>query len=43
MQKLVWRNLSAGIDEMYRIINRNAEVKKLRKFVPELSANDVTK
>ena len=43
MQKLVWRNLSAGVDELYRIVNRSAEVKKLQKFVPELSVKDVTR
>uniref|UniRef100_A0A4W6FJV8 L-2-hydroxyglutarate dehydrogenase, mitochondrial n=1 Tax=Lates calcarifer TaxID=8187 RepID=A0A4W6FJV8_LATCA len=41
LQKLVLRNITYGIGEMYRGINIGAQVKILQKYIPELSLNDV--
>lgn len=41
LQKLVLRNITYGIGEMYRGININAQVKLLQKYIPEISPSDV--
>uniref|UniRef100_A0A3Q3B2D1 L-2-hydroxyglutarate dehydrogenase, mitochondrial n=1 Tax=Kryptolebias marmoratus TaxID=37003 RepID=A0A3Q3B2D1_KRYMA len=41
LQKLIFRNVTYGIGEMYRGVFTGAQVKILRKFIPELSLNDV--
>ncbi|XP_051252006.1 L-2-hydroxyglutarate dehydrogenase, mitochondrial [Dicentrarchus labrax] len=41
LQKLVLRNITYGIGEMYRGVVTGAQVKILRKYIPELSPNDV--
>ncbi|XP_049917057.1 L-2-hydroxyglutarate dehydrogenase, mitochondrial [Epinephelus moara] len=41
LQKLVLRNITYGIGEMYRGININAQVKLLQKYIPEISSSDV--
>ncbi|KAM4664823.1 L-2-hydroxyglutarate dehydrogenase, mitochondrial isoform 1-T1 [Discoglossus pictus] len=41
LRKLVLKNLSYGIGEMYRACFLSAQVKELQKFVPELSINDI--
>ncbi|XP_026154984.1 L-2-hydroxyglutarate dehydrogenase, mitochondrial [Mastacembelus armatus] len=41
LQKLVMRNLSYGIGEMYRGLNIRAQVKNLQKYIPEISPSDV--
>ncbi|XP_057716044.1 L-2-hydroxyglutarate dehydrogenase, mitochondrial isoform X1 [Corythoichthys intestinalis] len=41
LQKLVLRNISYGIGEMYRGIFIGAQVKILQKYIPELSRSDV--
>ncbi|XP_002128749.2 L-2-hydroxyglutarate dehydrogenase, mitochondrial [Ciona intestinalis] len=43
LQKLVFRNFSAGINELYRVANMNAQVKLLQRFIPELKKEDVVK
>ncbi|XP_044292307.1 L-2-hydroxyglutarate dehydrogenase, mitochondrial isoform X2 [Varanus komodoensis] len=39
--KLVFRNLSYGMGEMYRACFLTAQVKQLQKFVPEVTVNDI--
>lgn len=39
--KLVLRNLSYGLSEMYRACFLSAQVKQLQKFIPEVTINDV--
>ncbi|NXP75107.1 L2HDH protein, partial [Ramphastos sulfuratus] len=39
--KLVLRNLSYGLSEMYRACFLSAQVKELQKFIPEVTINDV--
>ncbi|XP_061468577.1 L-2-hydroxyglutarate dehydrogenase, mitochondrial isoform X3 [Rhineura floridana] len=39
--KLVLRNFSYGIGEMYRACFLSAQVKQLQKFIPEVTVNDV--
>ncbi|TDG99220.1 hypothetical protein EPR50_G00207870 [Perca flavescens] len=41
LQKLVMRNITYGIGEMYRGIFIGAQVKILQKYIPELSRSDV--
>ncbi|KAF3700905.1 L-2-hydroxyglutarate dehydrogenase, mitochondrial [Channa argus] len=41
LQKLVLRNITYGIGEMYRGIFIGAQVKILQKYIPELSLSDV--
>ncbi|XP_049596799.1 L-2-hydroxyglutarate dehydrogenase, mitochondrial isoform X1 [Syngnathus scovelli] len=41
LQKLVLRNISYGMGEMYRGIFIGAQVKILQKYIPELSRSDV--
>ncbi|XP_029899895.1 L-2-hydroxyglutarate dehydrogenase, mitochondrial [Myripristis murdjan] len=41
LQRLVMKNISYGIGEMYRGIYINAQVKILQKYIPELSLSDV--
>ena len=39
--KLVLRNIRAGIGELWRTFNLNAQVKDLQRFVPELTRADI--
>ncbi|XP_065539627.1 L-2-hydroxyglutarate dehydrogenase, mitochondrial isoform X6 [Lathamus discolor] len=39
--KLVLRNVSYGLSEMYRACFLSAQVKQLQKFIPEVTVNDV--
>ncbi|XP_071601213.1 L-2-hydroxyglutarate dehydrogenase, mitochondrial isoform X3 [Heliangelus exortis] len=39
--KLVLRNLSYGLSEIYRAVFLSAQVKQLQKFIPEVTVNDV--
>ncbi|XP_072193445.1 L-2-hydroxyglutarate dehydrogenase, mitochondrial isoform X1 [Excalfactoria chinensis] len=39
--RLVLRNLSYGLSEMYRACFLSAQVKELQKFIPEVTVNDV--
>ncbi|KAM9556489.1 L-2-hydroxyglutarate dehydrogenase, mitochondrial isoform 2-T2 [Guaruba guarouba] len=39
--KLVLRNMSYGVNEMYRACFLSAQVKQLQKFIPEVTVNDV--
>lgn len=39
--KLVLRNLSYGLNEIYRACFLSAQVKELQKFIPEVTVNDV--
>ncbi|XP_059208962.1 L-2-hydroxyglutarate dehydrogenase, mitochondrial [Centropristis striata] len=41
LQKLVLKNITYGIGEMYRGIFINAQVKILQKYIPQLSLSDV--
>lgn len=41
LQKLVMRNMTYGIGEMYRGVFIGAQVKILQKYIPELSLSDV--
>lgn len=41
LQKLVMRNITYGIGEMYRGVFIGAQVKILQKYIPELSLSDV--
>ncbi|XP_039598221.1 L-2-hydroxyglutarate dehydrogenase, mitochondrial isoform X1 [Polypterus senegalus] len=41
LQKLVYRNITYGIGEMYRSLIISAQVKLLQKYIPELSSSDV--
>lgn len=41
LQKLVLRNMTYGIGEMYRGVFIGAQVKILQKYIPELSLSDV--
>ncbi|KAK2826604.1 hypothetical protein Q5P01_020818 [Channa striata] len=41
LQKLVLRNITYGIGEMYRGVFIGAQVKLLQKYIPELSLSDV--
>ena len=41
LQKLAFKNLKAGMGEMYRGINIAATVRELQKFVPTLRTCDV--
>ena len=38
---MVLRNIRAGIGELWRTFNLNAQVKDLQRFVPELKREDV--
>ena len=40
---LVLRNIRAGIGELWRTFNLNAQVKDLQRFVPELQRADVVR
>nr|XP_022914585.1 L-2-hydroxyglutarate dehydrogenase, mitochondrial [Onthophagus taurus] len=40
-QKLAYKFLSAGLDEMYRSIFIDKQVKMLQKFIPDVTINDV--
>ncbi|XP_017943886.1 L-2-hydroxyglutarate dehydrogenase, mitochondrial [Manacus vitellinus] len=39
--KLVLRNVSYGVGEMYRACSLSAQVKQLQRFIPEVTTNDV--
>ncbi|XP_028251565.1 L-2-hydroxyglutarate dehydrogenase, mitochondrial [Parambassis ranga] len=41
LQKLIMRNITYGIGEMYRGVFIGAQVKNLQKYIPELSLSDV--
>uniref|UniRef100_A0A1A7WF78 L-2-hydroxyglutarate dehydrogenase, mitochondrial n=3 Tax=Iconisemion striatum TaxID=60296 RepID=A0A1A7WF78_9TELE len=41
LQKLILRNVTYGVGEMYRGVFIGAQVKILQKYIPELSLNDV--
>ncbi|XP_040915947.1 L-2-hydroxyglutarate dehydrogenase, mitochondrial [Toxotes jaculatrix] len=41
LQKLVMRNITYGVGEMYRGVFIGAQVKILQKYIPELSLSDV--
>ncbi|KAM9354172.1 L-2-hydroxyglutarate dehydrogenase, mitochondrial [Pholidichthys leucotaenia] len=41
LQKLVMRNITYGVGEMYRGLFIGEQVKILQKYIPELSSNDV--
>jgi len=41
--KLVLRNIRAGIGELWRTFNLNAQVKDLQRFVPEITRNDIVR
>ena len=41
LQKIVLRNIPAGVSEIYRIVNRSAQIKALQRFIPELKTSDV--
>ncbi|KAG8449161.1 hypothetical protein GDO86_016003, partial [Hymenochirus boettgeri] len=43
LQKLVLKNFSYGLGEMYRAFCLSAQIKELQKFIPELSINDVAR
>uniref|UniRef100_A0A6I8RGF5 L-2-hydroxyglutarate dehydrogenase, mitochondrial n=1 Tax=Xenopus tropicalis TaxID=8364 RepID=A0A6I8RGF5_XENTR len=43
LHKLVLKNLSYGMGEMYRAFFLNAQLKELQKFIPELSFNDIAR
>lgn len=43
LRKLAWRHLGYGIQEMYKGIYINAQVKQLQRFVPILKSEDVTR
>ena len=39
--KLVLKNIGAGVGELWRTFNLNAQVKDLQRFVPELQRGDI--
>ncbi|XP_074400217.1 L-2-hydroxyglutarate dehydrogenase, mitochondrial isoform X2 [Zonotrichia albicollis] len=39
--KLVLRNVSYGLGELYRAFSLSAQVRQLQRFIPELTTNDV--
>lgn len=41
LQKIVLKNIPAGLSEIYRIINKRAQIKGLQRFIPELKVSDV--
>jgi len=41
LQKIVLKNIPAGMSEVYRIINKRAQIKGLQRFIPELKVSDV--
>ena len=41
--KLVLKNIGAGMGELWRTINLNAQVKDLQRFVPEITRDDITR
>ncbi|NXA70998.1 L2HDH protein, partial [Mohoua ochrocephala] len=41
--KLVLRNVSHGLGELYRAFSLSAQVKQLQKFIPEVTTNDVVR
>lgn len=41
LQKLILRNITYGVGEMYRGVFIGAQVKILQKYIPELSLSDV--
>ncbi|CAI5695730.1 unnamed protein product [Oreochromis niloticus] len=41
LQKLIMRNITYGVGEMYRGLFIGAQVKNLQKYIPELSLSDV--
>ncbi|NXD11728.1 L2HDH protein, partial [Nothocercus nigrocapillus] len=41
--KLVLRNLSYGLGEMYRACFVSAQVKQLQRFIPEVTVNDIVR
>ncbi|XP_012672571.2 L-2-hydroxyglutarate dehydrogenase, mitochondrial [Clupea harengus] len=43
LQKLVMKNITYGLGEMYRGVFIGAQVKLLQKFIPELSLSDVVR
>lgn len=43
LQKLVMRNVWFGVGEMYRAVFTGAQVKLLKKYIPELQPSDVVR
>lgn len=43
LQRLVMRNISYGVGEMYRGVVISAQVKILQKYIPEISLSDVVR
>jgi len=43
LRKLVFKNVRAGMTELYHLVNKRAQVAKLQKFIPELKVSDVVK
>ncbi|OCT68320.1 L-2-hydroxyglutarate dehydrogenase, mitochondrial [Xenopus laevis] len=43
LHKLVLKNLSYGMGEMYRAFFLSAQLKELQKFIPELTFNDIVR
>lgn len=43
LQKLVMKNITYGLGEMFRGVFIGAQVKILQKFIPELSLSDVVR
>lgn len=41
LRKLVFRNIRAGMVELYHLINKRAQIYKLQKFIPQLKVADV--
>jgi len=41
LRKLVLNNIQAGLTEFYHLINKNAQINKLKKFIPQLTKHDV--
>uniref|UniRef100_A0A8C5J090 Uncharacterized protein n=1 Tax=Junco hyemalis TaxID=40217 RepID=A0A8C5J090_JUNHY len=39
--KLVLRNVSYGLGELYRALSLSAQVRQLQRFIPEVTTNDV--
>lgn len=43
LRKMVFKNFTYGLGEMYRGLSINATVKELQKFVPTLKVTDVAR
>ncbi|KAL9849654.1 L-2-hydroxyglutarate dehydrogenase, mitochondrial [Geothlypis trichas] len=41
LRKLVLRNVSYGLGELYRAFSLSAQVRQLQRFIPEVTTNDV--